>query len=199
MEKFNKEYFLDDNLLDDSVKRKIVLVNTNANIGDHLTKISLRYNKKYTKVPTFTIDRGGLIYQHLIPETVSKMFDNDSLNTQAIVIALENVGWLAQDPDVGDFTDWRGIKYDQPTVEIPWRGKKHWAKYTDEQFLALTELIDYLCLGYSISRNFIGNNIITNKILEFDGIINRSNFSKNHYDLTPAFDFNKLTEVMINS
>jgi hypothetical protein len=62
--------------------------------------------------------------------------------------------------------------------------------------LTLTELIDYLCLEYSINKNFIGDNVTTHKPINYKGILNRSNFSKNHYDLTPAFNFEKLTEII---
>jgi N-acetyl-anhydromuramyl-L-alanine amidase AmpD len=195
-DRFNKEVYLEDNFWLDGYKKQIVLINTGTNIDDHLTKLRLRYNKKYTKVPTFTIDRNGLVYQHLRPETVSKIFDNDSLNKQAIVIALENVGWLTQDPDFNEFYDWSGTQYRGEVLEMTWRGKKFWAKYTEKQFLALQELTDYLCLGYSINKKFIGNNVLGENIVDFNGIINRSNFSKNHYDLTPAFEFEKFKTII---
>ena len=50
----------------------------------------------------------------------------------------------------------------------------------------------------SIEKNFIGNNVLAHKPMNFKGILNRSNFSKNHYDLTPAFDFEKLTKLINN-
>jgi hypothetical protein len=36
------------------------------------------------------------------------------------------------------------------------------------------------------------------KAINFRGILNRSNFSKNHYDLTPGFDFDGLANVIDN-
>ena len=193
----NKEYYFDNTFILNSAKKQIILINTGSDMSDHISKLTGRYNKKYTKIPAYTINREGVVYEHLNPHTVSKIFDNDSLNKKAIVIALENVGWL--DKDILDgYCDWKGKTYHNQVAEIPWRGKKYWAKYTDEQFLALTQLIDYLCIGYSINKRFIGNNVLNNKSVDFDGIINRSNFSKSHYDLTPAFEFENFNKEINN-
>lgn len=194
----NKDHYFENNIFRvESKKEKIVLINTLAPIEDYLTKLSLRYNKKYTKIPTFTIDRNGVIYQHLNPDKYSKILDNDSLDSQAIVIALENVGWLNFDPIFQDYCDWRGNLYEGSVIEIPWRNKKYWAAYTNEQFSSLIHLIDYLCNEHTINKNFIGNNVLSG-IKNFKGIINRSNFSKNHFDLSPAFDFEELTKQINN-
>lgn len=179
-------------------KKQIVLLNTGYPIDDFLTKIKLRFNKKYNKIPAYTIDRSGILYQHYDPKNYSQLFDKDDLNRIAIPIAIENVGWLEHHKESNAYLDWRGIKYGGAVIETNWRGKKLWADYTDEQMAVLFELINYLCIEYSIEKNFIGNNVLAHKPMNFKGILNRSNFSKNHYDLTPAFDFEKLTKLINN-
>lgn len=196
----NNEYIIEnDNIRKfDVPKEKIVLINTQLPIADHLTKLRLRYGGKYDKIPTFTIDRLGTIFQHYPATHTSKILDNDSLDRQAIVIALENVGWVNYDDTNDQYYDWRGIVYSDPIVNISWRGKKHWALYSDSQFLTLIELIDYLCKEHSIDKNFIGHNVMCS-IKDYNGIINRSNFSKEHFDLTPAFNFEKITKIINNT
>lgn len=201
MVKLNKEYYSDNLELIQKTrtrKKQIVLLNTGCPIDDHLVKIGNRYNKKYTKIPTFTIDKSGLIYQHYDAINYTNIIDNQDFNKQSITVAIENVGWLDYSKITNTFYDWRGIEYASNVIEIPWRLKKYWADYSNQQYLALIELINYLCIEYTIDKNFVGNNVIIDKPNKFNGILTRSNFSKNHYDLTPAFDFGKLNELIKN-
>jgi len=194
MVKFNKTYFIDENLVHQTgqKKKQIVLLNTNCPVDDFLIRISLRYNRKYTKIPTFTIDLTGEIYQHMSPQDSSQIFEQPTQNKVAISIALENIGWLDFHEKTNTYTDWRGNPYYGDIIQKNWRGKKYWTPYSDDQIAALLDLLDYLCVEYSIDPMFIGHNVLVDDSIKFNGIINRSNFSKNHYDLTPAFDFEKL-------
>lgn len=194
MVKFNKTYFFDESLVHRTgyKKKQIVLLNTNYPVDDFLTKISLRYNKKYTKIPAYTIDLEGNIFQHMNPEDSSQIFENSEQNKASIPIALENIGWLDFHEKTNTYTDWRGQPYFGDVIQKNWRGKKYWTPYSDTQIGALLDLLDYLCVEYSIEPMFIGHNVLIDNAKNFNGILNRSNFSKNHYDLTPAFDFNKL-------
>jgi hypothetical protein len=60
----------------------------------------------------------------------------------------------------------------------------------------LAELIDYLCIEHNIIKDFIGNNIIVNKPNTHRGIMNRSNYTKNYHDLSPAADFKTINELI---
>jgi len=197
MVNLNNDYIIKNNSIKhyDTVKEKIVLINTSLPAEDYFNGLKLRHGGKYDKVPAFTIDRSGVVHQHFDSRYTSKILDNDSLDRQAIVISLENVGWVDFDSVFVDYYDWRGVRYDGPIIEIPWRGKRFWAEYSNEQFSSLIELIDYLCKEHSITKKFIGNNVIS-AIKNYKGVINRSNFSKQHFDLTPAFDFERLTKTL---
>jgi hypothetical protein len=196
MVKENYDFELSNDLILKSKtnKKQIVLTNTSYPINDYLTRIKLRYNKKYNKVPAYTIDRSGTLFFHFNPENISNFFENEFLNKTAIPISLENVGWLDYIEDKNIYVDWRGIEYKGNVIKKNWRNKKYWAEYTDEQINTLLELIDYLCIQHSISKNFVGNNVFMDDADKFNGILNRSNFNKNYHDLTPAFDFEKLTK-----
>jgi len=201
MENLNKDYYFNDqNIIQKtrSRKRQIILINTGCPIEEYLVKITNRYNKKYTKIPTFTIGKSGQIYQHFDPSNYTQIIENQELNKQAIVIAIENIGWLTHNEETDQYFDWRGIGYSDNIFEKQWRLKKYWADYSNEQYLALIDLIDYLCIEYSIDKKIVESNIIINKPISFNGILTRSNFSKNHYDLTPAFDFEKLIDLINN-
>jgi hypothetical protein len=176
-------------------KNQIILVNTAYEIDYFINKIINQYtNNQIIKTPTFSIDIDGNIYQHYDPEITKVNFLDNIFDDTAIVIALENVGWLNLNKKTKKFFDWKDSLYNNNVIEKSWRGKKYWAKYTTQQFNALIELIDYLCIEYSIKKRFIGDNTFNPDILKFNGIINRSNFSKNHYDLSPAFDFEELSK-----
>lgn len=199
MEKFiNDYYFSDETQIKKSrvKKKQLILLNTGCPIENHFTKITKRFNGKYTKIPTFTIDKSGNTYQHYDPSLYTEAIDNEDFNKQSIVIAIENVGWLEYDEKANQYEDWCGAPYQSDVIERQWRSKKHWASYTNDQYLALSDLINYLCIQYSIDKNFVGSNIIINRASKINGILTRSNFSKNHYDLTPAFDFEKLIELI---
>jgi hypothetical protein len=176
-------------------KNQIILVNTAYEIDYFINKIINQYtNNQIIKTPTFSIDIDGNIYQHYDPEITKVNFLDNIFDDTAIVIALENVGWLNLNKKTKKFFDWKDSLYNNNVIEKSWRGKKYWANYTTQQFNALIELIDYLCIEYSIKKRFIGDNTFNPDILKFNGIINRSNFSKNHYDLSPAFDFEELSK-----
>jgi hypothetical protein len=176
-------------------KNQIILVNTVYEIDYFINKIINQYtNNQIIKTPTFSIDIDGNIYQHYDPEITKVNFLDNIFDDTAIVIALENVGWLNLNKKTKKFFDWKDSLYNNNVIEKSWRGKKYWANYTTQQFNVLIELIDYLCIEYSIKKRFIGDNTFNPDILKFNGIINRSNFSKNHYDLSPAFDFEELSK-----
>jgi frataxin-like iron-binding protein CyaY len=121
--------------------------------------------------------------------------EEHQIEKHCITIALENVGWLFKDSLTGKFTTWKGVEYSGDVIEIPWRNKKYWSTYSDDQYTKLAELIDYLCIQHNIIKEFIGNNIVVNKPNNYKGILNRSNYTKNYYDLSPAADFKKLNEL----
>ena len=138
----------------------------------------------------------GQIYQHIDPSNHTQIIDIQDLNKQSIVIAVENIGWLTHNEETNQYFDWRGASYSDTVIEKQWRLKKYWADYTNEQYLGLIELIDYLCIHYDVVKDFIGNNIVINKPNAERGILNRGNYTKNTYDLSPAADFKKINELI---
>ena len=195
----NKEYYFDDTehiQKNRTKKKQIILLNSSCVLDEYLTKLRTRFNGKYNRLPCFFITQTGEIYQHFNPVYYSKLMEPQQIEKHSITIALENVGWLYRDSLTGKLTTWKGVEYSGEYVEIPWRNKKYWATYSEDQYTKLAELIDYLCIEYSIIKDFIGNNIVINKPNYQKGILNRSNYTKNNYDLSPAADFKKINELI---
>ncbi len=195
----NKEYYFEsgERIQKNKTKKKqIILTHTSCTKEEYLAKIETRYNGKYNRLPCFFISQNGEIYQHFDPKYYSLMMWEQQIEKNSITICLENVGWLTKDIGLEKYFTWKGSEYVGDVIEIPWRNKKHWATYSEEQYTKLAELIDYLCIEYSIIKDFIGNNIVINKPNYQKGILNRSNYTKNNYDLSPAADFKKINELI---
>lgn len=177
----------------ESKKKQIVLLNTNARLCDYLTGIELRYFKKYDKIPAFTIGKDGEIFKHYEPTMISNVIQR--LNSSHIIfIALENLGWLSYDGKRNSYYDWKNNIFESPVLKKTWRNKEYWDFYSDIQINELIKLLNYLCIEFSITNRFIGHNTYVVDASEYEGILVRSNYSKEYYDLSPAFDFNKIIE-----
>lgn len=195
----NKEYYFDDTehiQKNRTKKKQIILLNTSCTKDEYFTKIKTRFNGKYNRLPCFFISQDGETHQHFNPVYYSKLMEPQQIEKHSITIAVENVGWLFKDSLNGKMITWSGNEYTGDFIEVHWRNKKYWATYTDEQYAKLAELVDYLCIEYNIIKDFIGNNIVINKPNSYRGVLNRSNYSKNYYDLSPAMDFKKLNELI---
>lgn len=190
----NKNLFFSKENHKEYVKKQIILLNTNYNISDFLKKIELRYNGKYDKIPTFSIDKSGFLYQHLNVLDKSNLFYKENRNEIAITIALENIGWVMEKNDY--FEDFIGRVFENDVFRKYWRGYSFWDKYSLPQYSTLFQLLDYLCLDFSIERDFIGHNTLSRGTIDYNGILNRCNFSKYHYDLNPSFDFDGLSKYL---
>jgi hypothetical protein len=79
MVKENLDFEISNDLVSKSKtkKKQIVLTNTSYPIDDFLTRIKLRYNKKYNKVPAYTIDRFGTLFFHFNSENYTSFFENE--------------------------------------------------------------------------------------------------------------------------
>ena len=178
-------------------KTQIILCHTAATLEHHLIKLSTRYEGNYTKIPHFTISGTGIIYQHLPPDTQSDYIGFEDIDEQAIIVCLENVGWLNYNLKMNQFYDWKGDEYYGEHIERTWRGKRFWAEYKKDQIESLLSLLNYLCKEYSIQKDFTGNNVSFVRAKQFNGILNRSNYNKYYHDLSPAMDFDYIKENLI--
>lgn len=176
-------------------KKLIILGHTYNRDMRHYQAWLNRYNGKYSKTAAFTISREGVIYEHFEPYYYSNFLGDTKLDKQSIVILLENVGWLEKD-NLGNLYNWLGDIYNSPeeVIEKKWRNHSFWAPYTENQVKATEILVDYLCLFFKIPKNVISHNTKIEELNDYNGIIYRSNISKNYTDLSPSWDFESFKE-----
>jgi len=175
-------------------KKQIILTNTLRNVDDFLKGLKYRYNGKNKKLPHYVIDRGGVIYEIIPPNTYSNFLDKISYNKNSIIICFENLGWLRKNPLTNYYTNWIGNEYKGEVYKRKWRGYNFWQPYTEEQVDSATILINDLCENFEIPKECIGHNVKVDNIQRFRGISSLSNYDNKNTSLNPAFDF----DIFIN-
>lgn len=164
-------------------KEQIVLGHTSRGIKEYLNGIKSR---KSVKIPNYTIDKDGNVYNHFIADNYSFVVPYE----KTITIFLENYGWLVRKKKY--FYNWIGEVYKGDVHEQEWRGHNYWATYNDSQVKSLKDLIDELCVKYTISRNTVGHNTKLLDATIVKGVLCRSNYYEEYTDLSPTFDFSKI-------
>jgi N-acetyl-anhydromuramyl-L-alanine amidase AmpD len=173
-------------------KNQIVVGHTFNTGMNHYVGWVKRLNGQYKATAHFTINTDGQIYQHFNPKYFSD-FIKISPSMNIISIVLVNEGWLVKDASDDTFTTMIG-NFVNPSsiIERRWRGQKYWSPYSNNQMISLVNLIRYLCDEYDIYLKTVGHNTKVESILDYEGVVFRSNFSKEFTDLSPAFDFIEL-------
>lgn len=177
-------------------KRQIVVGSTGRKDMLHFGSWTYRHNGKYKKTSTYTIDKGGNIFQHYNPKYYSK-FLGKVQDKSSISISLVNEGWLDFDSMHGRYIDWLGNIYnkDEQIVTKKWRKHIYWVPYTKEQMESLKFLVTYLTEEYNIPKNVIGHNVYYEDVDLFDGVVYRCNYLEEVSDVTPAFNISELKKI----
>lgn len=178
----------------ESIKKQIVIGNTNNNNMKHYIGWVNRYNGKYKKTAAFTIDAAGIIYKHFEPRYQSEYFNDLKQNNKSIVILLENDGSLIKDVEKNNFLSWLGYIYKEEDVfEKKWRTYNYWVQYKKEQIDSAVNLVKELCEEFYIPLTAMTHNTKMNDLEEYSGILYKSNIEMYYTDLSPAFDFEYFT------
>ena len=177
-------------------KTQIMLANTNRCTEDYVTSLKLRHNGNYNKLPHYLITKKGDVVNVLKPNKVSDFFGCDKVDKQIVVILLENLGWLRPKKTKLGLCDWLGKTYIGEVFEKKWRGKLLWEPYTVKQLETLGYLLKEICDDFNISTDFIGHNVKVEGVEKFKGIVTRSNYSECFKDISPAFNFDKIKEIL---
>lgn len=179
-------------------KRQIILNHTSREVGDYLTSLEFRYNRKYDKIPNYIITREGEVLQ-LLPETgYSNVFDNSIVNENSIIITLENLGWLEKKPLLNYYINWIGSIYKQEVYNKKWRDYFFWEPYDDRQFDMTVKLCNELLDNMNIRKKFVGYNTYVSHIENYPGVVTRSNFDTKFTDLSPAFNYELFSKMIDN-
>jgi N-acetylmuramoyl-L-alanine amidase len=188
----NTDYLLsNENYIEvESIKKQIIIGNTNNHDMKHYIGWVNRHNGKYKKTAAFTIDAAGVVYKHFDPKFQSEYFEELELNNKSIVILLENDGWLTKDIKKNVFLSWLGYIYkEQDVFEKRWRNHMYWAPYNEVQMQSAANLVKELCNEFYIPLTAMAHNTKVNDLDDYNGILYKSNLHIYYTDLTPAFDY----------
>lgn len=180
-------------------KKQIILADTKRNYKDYINSLRYRYNKKNPYLPNYIITKEGEIYLVVKPENYAKFMNDDDVDSNSIVIILENHGWLKKNPLDNYYLTWLGDIYkEEEAYEKKWRDYFYWDKYTETQMEKLSELILELCEKFKIPKSSIGHNVRQDGVQNFRGIVSRSNFNFINKDVNPSFDFELIEKTLKN-
>lgn len=179
-------------------KKQIILCHTSREVEEYLTSLNFRYNEKYDKIPNFLITRRGKILQLLPENSHSNFFTNPNINRNAIIISLENLGWLEKKPLSNYYISWKGSIYNEQVYEKKWRDFFFWQPYTTSQLEVTASLCLQIMESNQIEKRFIGHNTKVDGVERFEGIVTRSNYDTRFTDLNPSFDFVTFTKYIEN-
>lgn len=177
----------------ETIKKQVVLGHTFNHDMRHVLGWLHRYNGEYKKTAAFTIDINGVVYQHFEPKYHSRYFNNSELDKKSIVVLIENEGWLLKDNMKNEFITWVGDIYNKSNevVDKKWRGHDYWSSYNEKQIESAIELIKKLCCDFSIPMTSISHNTKIDNLVDYTGVMYKSNLEKHYSDLSPSWDFIK--------
>ena len=151
---------------EESLKTQIYLHHTAGN--GNAEGVSRYWNGTSDRVATaFIVGQDGLIVQcfsskhwawHLgvgQKEFKAQGVNYKNLNKTSVGIEVCNWGYLKESN--GKFYNYVGSRVPDSmvtTLEQPYKGYKHWYKYTDAQIESTRQLVEYLCETYDIPKEY---------------------------------------------
>ena len=199
MEMENLYDLTDFNYLGSNIKKKqIILTETKRSLRNYINGLKYRYNKKNPYLPNYVIDKTGHLYQIMRPENYSNFMGKKNIDENAIIISIENYGWLKKNALDNTFVNWVGDIYKKEVYEKKWRDYFFWDPHQEIQINKLSELIIQLCDDFNIPKKCIGHNVKQEGVENFSGIVTKSNFNFIYKDVNPSFDFKLLKKNIEN-
>ncbi len=178
-----------------TVKSQIVLATSLRKNGYHVTRLTHKEFGKTKKWNTFTISRSGLVYQHYDPKYHSEFLGIKDADKQSISIVLENMGCLFKTP-TEKYINWLNeVCNENDVVTKNWLGYSYWERFPEEQIVSMIQLCKQLCSKHAIPNVCVEFRNYHKDIVNFKGIVFRSNYIEDSSDINPLFDimeFNKL-------
>ena len=172
-----------------SKKNQILLYDTGRRTDYFINKIKYRNNNRYDEIPHFIVTKLGIIYQLYDTKYYSKTFDIKKIDKQFIKIAIENLGWLNKNTITGFLSNWIGDPYRTEPFVSKWRNYHFWDKYNDIQLEKISTLCQNLCVEHNIPYNIVPSQGYMENVINFSGIVCKSNFSNIYTDINPSFNF----------
>ncbi len=160
----------------------------------------------------FVVEKDGTILQLYEPQYwayhIGKGSTSDQ-NRHTIGIEIVNEGILSRERDFGctqpNFTPHSMYKWcdgkafftgTHIALPAPWRGSRYFACYTEEQYTAVGELVKYLSQRFPIPLLVNDTFTYDPANFAFHGIVSHHNLRADKTDLSPAWDFKKIKELL---
>ncbi len=186
----NKDFLVGENLYTKKTedKNRIIINDTSRlELSHHLSSFEL-----LKKIPHYTIDRDGVIYEHFNINYYSDYYsDYPELNKSSIIISMMNAGNLVYKNDIG-FMNWANDAIDAVDVyEFVWKSYRFWHTYPTKQLITLRSLLKQITeLIPDINpTNIFGSGIYDERALFYHGVISESNIFRSSYSVNPNFDW----------
>lgn len=192
--------YLDENQF---IKRKYkkTLIVLHHTVSSNFNSVYYAWQQSKERIGTaYVINKKGVVYELFPPEYWAYHLGGKSRkedNMKSIGIELVNEGPLEKNKD--EYYWFNGqLEYEGEVSETSeWKGHKYWAKYTDEQYESLAELIKVLCSKFNIPDVVQASHNYNFDLLEnFKGIISHCNVREDKTDISKAFNFNKLMNYL---
>lgn len=195
----NKEtYAIADNSYHKVIKKKtqIIIGNSLRKKSNHIIRLQNQEFGLTTKWNTFTITRKGEIYQHYDYKYYSDFLGIEKADLKSISIVLENMGFLIENHE-GKYVNWLNEICDKRLVgEKKWLGYHFWEKYQKKQITSLVDLCKYLCKENDMPLKSIDFDYYHKDIINYNGIVFRSNYIDDSTDINPMFNIIEFNELL---
>jgi N-acetylmuramoyl-L-alanine amidase len=201
----DKSYYFEE----ETDKKKIVLHFTTGYLKPDIATLTT----KSVSVP-FVVARNGKIYNlfpskywsyHLGPGAAG---GNTAMSKECLAIEISNIGPLKKIGNnlVSTYSNsdvYCTIADTQLYTKLatPYRGFQYYAKFTSAQYDAVALLLKFLSGKYTIPLQFVQeskryNTMTANEFTKFKGVVSHVNCRADKCDIGPAFDWNKLIQLV---
>lgn len=171
-------------------KTQIVLALSLRKENYHLKRLEHKDYGKSKNWNTYTITRGGEIFEHYDPKYYTDFLGIKQADKRSISIVLENMGSLLRDNE-GNYINWLNEKCDSNNViEKRWMGQKYWEDIYQELRESLKYLCEKLCNDFEIPNKTIEFHHYNKDTIKFNGIVYKSNYFEDSSNVNPLLTFN---------
>lgn len=176
-------------------KEQIILASSMRKENFHLKRLKNKEGGKTKTWNTYTISRDGTIFQHYNPKYYTDFMGNKVIDKKSISIVLENMNNLYYYD--GSYVNALNEECDEKNVvEKKWKDFTYWESYTEQQMNSLVYLCRVLVNEFNMVNDSYGHSSYEENTKLFKGIVCRSNYSFDYYDLNVTFNWKRFLNDM---
>jgi len=178
-----------------TIKKQIILAFSLRSENRHINRFRNKELGKSKCWSNYSINREGVVYKHFDEKYFSNFIGDDAIDDQSISIVIENMGMLKYNPDNDSYSNWLNEVCDSEYVGIRSLGG-FWEIIPDDQFNSIVSLCKYICDEFNIPKNCVEFQQYHKDIINFKGIVFRSNYYDYYSDINPFFDIKRFNLLL---